>query len=98
MKLFGRGLLLFPTRKAVSQRSRRAAGQTNCKLRKTEEGPLDRLGSLELQGKTILRAGEKMDPHVLLIFVLDRQDSSWVLRFLLSLTPGQERQQIKVLM
>ena len=39
-----------------------------------------------------------MDPHVLLIFVLDRQDSSWVLRFLLSLTPGQERQQIKVLM
>ena len=98
MKLFGRGLLLFPTRKAVSQRSRRAAGQTNCKLGKTEEGPLDRLGSLELQGKTILRAGEKMDPHVLLIFVLDRQDSSWVLRFLLSLTPGQERQQIKVLM
>lgn len=76
MKLFGRGLLLFPTRKAVSQRSRRAAGQTHCKLRKTEEGPLDRLGSLELQGKTILRAGEKMDPHVLLIFVLDRQDSS----------------------
>ena len=39
-----------------------------------------------------------MDPHVLLIFGLDRQDSSWVPGFLLSLTPGQERQQIKVLM
>lgn len=98
MRLFGTGLLLFPTRKAVSQRSRRVAGQTNCKLRKTEEGPLDRLSSLELQGKTIFRAGEKMDPHVLLIFGLDRQDSSWVPGFLLSLTPGQERQQIKVLM
>lgn len=98
MKLFGAGLLLFPTRKVVSQRSLRTAGQTNCKLRKTEEGQLDHLGSSELQGKTIHRAGEKMYPHVLLIFVLDRQDSSWVLGFLLSLTPGQERQQIKVLM
>ena len=39
-----------------------------------------------------------MDPHFLLIFVLGRQDRSWVLGFLLPLTPGQERQQIKVLM
>ena len=71
-----------------SQRSLRAAGQPNCKLRKTEEGQLDRLGSLELQGKTIHTAGEKMDPHFLLIFMLGRQDRSWVLGFLLPLTPG----------
>ena len=75
-----------------------SAGQTNCKLRKTQEGQLNCLSNLELQGKTICKAGEKMDPHFLLIFVFARQGHSWVLRFLLALTLGQERLQIKALM
>lgn len=39
-----------------------------------------------------------MDPHFLLIFVFARQGCSWVLRFLLALTLGQERLQLKALM
>lgn len=38
----------------------------DCKLRKTREGKLNRLSSLELQRETIHRAGEKMDSTFLI--------------------------------